>query len=287
LRKLIYLKYRWLYTAGICCQLLILSCNNHHENHGVVDYKLFLAAEERRPLVVSFGGSEGGMAYANDETKNLRDSILSHGYHFLAVGYFGTNNTPEELDRISLDAIYDTIKNVSQQPLINQNQIALFGGSRGGELVLNLASRCKDITAVIAVVPPNVTLPSKFGWQETSSWSYKQKEIPWITASDESLKLIKNGDFYSGFSKMVEKQELTIESEIEVEKIDASILFISASEDEVWPSTLMCNRMMNRLKKNNFQHIYQHYELKGGHAEFTSNFGLIIEFLNEHVPIRK
>lgn len=284
------MKKRIATVIGLLGLVLVLFITLSHftlpKNHGVVDYKLFLSAQEKRPMFVAFGGSEGGMVYADKETQDLRDSILTLGYHFLAVGYFGTPNTPKELDRISLDAIYDTIKSVSQQPMVEQDRIAIFGGSRGGELVINLASKFNEIDAVIAIVPSNVSLPSRFGWGETSSWTFKKEEIPWISASDESLKLIKNGDFFGGFSRMIENQKANIESEIKVERINAPILFISASEDEVWPSTLMCNRMMERLEGNNFQHFYEHIELNGGHAEFTRNYGMILEFLKQHFPIK-
>src|SRR5690606_34142571 len=139
---------------GLVVLVLVLFITLSHlalpKNHGKVDYKLFFSVQEKRPMIVAFGGSEGGMVYADKETQNLRDSILTLGYHFLAVGYFGTPNTPKELDRISLDAIYDTIKSVSRQPMVDQGRIAIFGGSRGGELVLNLASRFSEIDAVIA-----------------------------------------------------------------------------------------------------------------------------------------
>lgn len=252
-------------------------------DHGAVDYKLFLSAEEKRPLVVAFGGSEGGMVYAEKVTQDLRDSILTLGYHFLAVGYFGTPNTPKQLDRISLDAIYDTIHSVSQHPMVFNERIAVFGGSRGGELVLNLASRFNDIDAVIAIVPSNVSLPSRFGWGETSSWTFKQEEIPYITATDESIELIQNGDFFKGFSMMLENQQSPVETEIKVENINCPVLLISASRDEVWPSTLMCNKMMERLERNNFQHFSEHIVLNGGHAEITN--GSIFEFLTQHFPI--
>jgi len=255
------------------------------KNHGGVDYRLFISAKEKRPLVVAFGGSEGGMIYAGKETQDLRDSILALGYHFLALGYFGTQNTPKGLDRISLDAIYDTIISVSKLPIIDNDQIALLGGSRGGELVLNLASRFTEIHAVIAIVPSNVSLPSRFGWGETSSWTFKKEEVPWICASDESLKLIDDGDFYSGFSRMVRNPKNILESEIKVERIKSPILFISASKDEVWPSTLMCNKMIQRLERNNFQHFYEHIELNGGHAAITNE--PIFEFLKQHLPIER
>ncbi|MCB0670204.1 MAG: hypothetical protein KDC80_30465, partial [Saprospiraceae bacterium] len=160
------------------------------------------------------------------------------------------------------------------------------GGSRGGELVLNLASRFNEIDAVMAMVPSNVSLPARYGWGETSSWTFKEEEIPWISASDESLELINNGDFFAGFSRMIQNQKATIKSEIKVERIKAPIQFISASQDEVWPSTLMCNSMVKRLEENNFQHFYEHIELNGGHAEFTRNFGPILEFLKQHLPIK-
>ncbi|MBK8504739.1 MAG: hypothetical protein IPL46_22530 [Saprospiraceae bacterium] len=66
------------------------------DNYGVVDYQLFLSSEQKSPLIVGFGGSEGGMVYAGIETHDLRDSLLVLGYHFLAVGYFGTPATPKD-----------------------------------------------------------------------------------------------------------------------------------------------------------------------------------------------
>ncbi len=274
---------------GVLGLVLFLLITLYHsalpENHGVIDYKLFLSAQEKRPLVVAFGGSEGGMVYAGEETQDLRDSILTLGYHFLAIGYFGTPNTPERLDRISLDAIHDTIKSVSHQPLVDNDRIAIFGSSRGGELALNLASKYDDIDAVIAIVPSNVSLPSKFGWGETSSWTYKQEEVPCISATTESINLIQSGDFFNGFSTMLQNSKTSAISEIEVERINAPILFVSASLDEVWPSTLMCNKMIGRLQSNNFQHYYKHIALQGGHAEFSRNHELVFGFLNQHFPI--
>ncbi len=278
-----------IYKLGVLSLLALFSCNGLSDKNGIVDYKLFLAAEERRPIVVALGGSEGGMVYASKETQDLRDSILSRGYHFLAIGYFGTSNTPDILDRISLDAIYDTINSVSQQSFIDQKQIALFGGSRGGELVLNIASRYPDIAAVMAIVPSHVTLPARFGWNEVYSWTFKGEEVPWITASDEARAIINDGDFYGGFSKIIEnpQSESVTEAAIEVENINAPVLFVSSREDEIWPSTLMVDSMIERLEKNNFQHFYQHVELEGGHAAFTKNYEVILGFLNKQLPIDK
>ncbi|MGB6153213.1 MAG: hypothetical protein WBG48_14610 [Pricia sp.] len=40
-------------------------------------------------MVVGFGGSEGGNAWANDRWSATRERFLAEGYAFLSVGYFG------------------------------------------------------------------------------------------------------------------------------------------------------------------------------------------------------
>ena len=129
--------------------------------------------------------ARGGNVFASDQLKQERDKYLERGYVILAVGYFGTKTTPPSMDPISLNAIHDSITNIlSQHPEINKNKIALYGGSRGGELVLNLASRYQDYDAVIAIVPPNVTLPTRFGWGAPSSWSFFDEEVPFLSSAN-------------------------------------------------------------------------------------------------------
>ena len=109
---------------------------------------------------IYIGGGEGGNAWASDYWKELRNEFIKKGYAFLAIGYFGMENTPAFLDRISLNAIHDSIVNIAKNPKINRNKIALIGGSKGGELVLNLASRYQDINAVVAIVTSHVSFPA-------------------------------------------------------------------------------------------------------------------------------
>jgi uncharacterized protein len=253
------------------------------KNHGGVDLQLFLGESENQPLIVGFGGSEGGNVMASEALKSTREQFLKRGYAFLAVGYFGTANTPKELDRISLDAIYDSIIRVSNHPRINKDKIILYGGSRGGELVLNLASRYEDFDAVIAISPANVSLPSKFGWRAKSSWTFRNEEVPFIKASEESIKLIREGDFYHGFSEMLKDEQAVNAAAIKVEIINCPILIVSAKEDEVWPSTFMANKMVARLRSNRFAHPYEHIEFEGGHAELTKHSDVIFEFLKEYL----
>ena len=51
----------------------------------------------------------------NNILKEKRDSLIDKGYAVLAIGYFGSYGAPQHLDRISLDAISDTIINIARQ----------------------------------------------------------------------------------------------------------------------------------------------------------------------------
>jgi len=252
-------------------------------NYGIVETRLFLGDKPKQPLIVGFGGSEGGNHMASDKMKSIRDSFIQNGYAFLAVAYFGTAETPELLDRISLNAIYDSIMRVAQHPLINKERIILYGGSRGAELVLNLASRYNNLAAVIAMVPPHVSLPSKFGWRATASWTYKNEDIPYVKASGKSMQLIWDGDFYAGFVELLKDEKLINGAEIEVEKINCPVLIMSAKNDEVWPSEYMAGKIMDRLKSNNFSYHYEHISFDGGHGEPSNHTDTIFSFLNTHL----
>jgi len=248
-------------------------------NHGHVEVKLFLGETEDQPLIVAFGGSEGGNVFASDQLKLERDKFLERGYAFLAVGYFGTKTTPASMDRISLNAIHDSIASIiSKHARINKNKVALYGGSRGGELVLNLASKYKDYDAVIAVVPSNVTLPTRFGWGATSSWSFLDEEVPYLSSANTEAR----GEFFNVLSRMLEDDQAVSRAAIPVEKIEGPILLLSARNDEVWPSTMMCNKMVERLRSKHFRYHVEHIALEGSHAAAAQNSEYVLDFLEEH-----
>lgn len=248
-------------------------------NHGHVEAQLFLADTEDQPLIVAFGGSEGGNVFASDQFKQERDKYLARGYSILAVGYFGTKTTPPSMDRISLNAIHDSITSIiNQHPGINKDKIALYGGSRGGELVLNLASRYQDYDAVIAIVPSNVTLPTRFGWGARSSWSFFDEEVPYLL----SVNTEPGGGFFNELSRMLEDEQAVSRAAIPVERINGPILLLSAKRDEVWPSTLMCNKMVERLKSKHFKYPVEHIGVEGSHAAAAQNSACVFDFLEKH-----
>jgi len=255
------------------------------DKHGVVDSKLYLGNSEKQPLIVAFGGGGGGNEWIRTYLKGKRDTLNQMGYALLAVGYFNAYDTQKYLDRISLDAIRDTILSVAQHPKIDPSRIILMGGSRGGELALNLASRFYDFTGVVAMSTSNVSFPAITWSANTSSWMYENHEVAYVPAPLKTISPALKGDLYTAHSMMLEDEEAVKKAEIQVENINGPVLILSGKFDNQWPAQEMSERIVTRLQQNNFQHYYSHIKLDGGHIAPLEHFEFVYEFLEKHFPI--
>jgi uncharacterized protein len=252
------------------------------KEHGVVEPILYIGEDVKQPLVVAFGGGSGGNDWHRNYLKAKRDSLIKRGFAVLAIGYFRSNGTPNSLDRIALDAIRDTILSIAKHPKIDASKIILMGGSKGGELVLNLASRYPDFSGVIAMSTSNVSFPALTWSANTSSWSDKNQEVPYVPATMEIIMPAMKGDLYTAHSIMLEDKEAVKKAEIKVEAIKGPILLLSAKDDEQWPASEMSDQIVRRLNENNFPYYYNHVKMDGGHIAPLENFNLVIDFLEEH-----
>jgi pimeloyl-ACP methyl ester carboxylesterase len=256
------------------------------KQHGIVSSKLYVGDANNQPLIVAFGGGGGGNDWARDYMKGKRDSLNDKGYAVLAIGYFNSNGTQTSLDRISLDAISDTILNRAKHSKIDASKIVLMGGSRGGELVLNLASRFPQFNGVIAMSTSHVSFPAITWSANTSSWTYKEEEVPYVPATLKTISPAIKGDLYTAHSIMLEDETAVQIAEIHVENIKGPIFIMSGKNDELWPATTMSNKLMERLEKNNFNYYKEHAILEGGHIAPLERFDLVYDFLEKHVPVK-
>jgi uncharacterized protein len=253
------------------------------DKYGKVDAQLYVGDSDNQPLIVAFGGSQGGNTWTEGYWSDMRKRFLNEGYAVLSIGYFLTENTPETLDRISLNAIYDTIQKRSDHPKIDKIKIALLGSSKGGELVLNLASRYGGFDAVVALVPSHVTFPGYTPTLNTSSWTYNDKELDFVKIPYPELiwSVIKN-DTKLRLELIIEGTKQSEESIIEVENITAPLLVMSAKDDQLWPSDYMSGMVVERLKEHHFGYHYEHYSFQGGHHDTKKHFDVVFKFLDEH-----
>jgi len=246
------------------------------KNHGKIHTKLFSGTGSSQPLVVLFGGSEGGNTWAQESQKEFRDRLTNQGYAVLTIGYFGLKGIPNKLDRISLDAISDSVISISNRKGINHDRIALVGISRGAELVLNLASRYEKYKSVVAVVPSHISYPRVSKKQTTSSWTYNGSEVPFAQITHE---MIKSGGWSSAFEKVISNAIDVQNALIPIEHINGPILLISAKDDTIWPSFHMSNLIVEYLKTHEFKHGFKHIPLDGDHGDLIGHLDLIFDFL--------
>ncbi|NSL90950.1 alpha/beta hydrolase [Chitinophaga sp. Mgbs1] len=261
--------------------LLLLTCSlsltaRQSETPGVQSI-YYSGAGTRQTLIVGLGGSEGGNAWSSDRWKPVRDRFLEQGYHFLALGYFRCKGAPDTLNRISLNQVHDAIRKAA-----GMHKVIIIGGSRGGDLALLLAAHFPDINGVVAIVPSHVAFPGHTQHFTTSAWQYNNEELPFVPVNEAAVPFLMKGDLRGAFSAMLQDSLATEKAAIPVENINGPVLLLSATMDEICPSTYMCGKMMERLQAHRFRYPYEHIPVQGRHSAPLQEFDCIFRFLDQY-----
>ncbi len=223
--------------------------------------------DDRRPAVIILPGSGGGIPGPTAE------HLASHGYLGFALGYFGEPQTVEELDRVPLEYFDHAISWLKAHPRVDPDRIAVFGGSKGGELALLLASRREDIKAVVAAVPSSVVFQSiAEGWPRTSSWSVDGKELAFVPYV-ASARFRSSGRLDYLYEDSLLDEDAVEAARIHVEDISGPILLVSGRDDRMWPATQMSDSIVATLKALQFPHEVTHLAYDDvGHEVMASGY---------------
>lgn len=203
------------------------------------------------PGVVLLGGSGGGIGW-QDEIGAL---LAGEGFATLALAYFGMEGLPAELEEIPLEYFAPPLDYLVTHPAVDAERIGLVGVSKGGELALLLASREPRYRAVVAFVPSGVVFQSiAEGWPRTSSWSLGGEGIPFVPYAP----YVPGGTLADLYRRSVEQATDLEAATIPVEKIAGPVLLLSGRADTLWPSSLLSERVVERLAAKGFAHPYEH-----------------------------
>ena len=236
----------------------------------------------RLPTVITVGGSGGGLDW------EIAAALAAHGFAALALPYFGFEPLPASLNSIPLEYFEKAIAWLGRQPEVDAGRLAIHGTSRGGELALLLASRIPLLRAVAGIVPGNVV------WQGTgrapddgraaardrnghrSSWTYRGEPLPFVPyrmswfrvwTAARLIAFRKPVRFVNLHRDSFKQREIVERAKIEVEKIQAPILLVSAGADLIWPSEPMAEAIEERLAGRRFGYEVRHVRNPGaGHA---------------------
>ena len=216
---------------------------------GVVG-KLFLPDTfEPRPAIIVLSGSYGGFY------EFAARSFALQGYVALALAYFNADGVPKNLENIPLEYFLNGIRWLKAQPKVKSEQVHLYGPSRGGELVLLLASTFPDeIASVVAVVPSCVTYGG-VPHETVSSWTLDGKSFPIAPApsKEDEYKQLETQRAVTLTTLFLEKMQSNKDAldsaMIKVENIRRPILIVSGRDDKMWPSWMYGEMVMQRLDK--------------------------------------
>lgn len=224
---------------------------------------LFIPSSERPlPVIIILSGSNGGLG------ENRAKLLASHGFSVLALGYFGVEGLPPNLENISLEYFEKAFAWLSRRNDVKGNCIGLYGASRGAELALILASVFPDkIQAVVATVPSHVTFAG-LGNKHIPAWLYNGKPVgpdapvPMTDTSNgrghsPEHPIAATVDFLKGLNEYPDE---FLAAEIPVEKIEGALMLISGGDDQMWPSSLFSQKIMQRLDEKNSSIIRTHLE---------------------------
>lgn len=272
---------------------IILSLyNTKAQKDAIPDSKYCSAKGKSKNIVlILLGGSEGGLPNYYDTTK-----LTSLGYACFILGYFNTKSTPDRLEMIPLEYFDKAIKSLKSRPELKKKKVIIWGGSKGGELALLLASRNKQIKGVIAAVPSSVVFQG-LGGNLSSSWSENGRSIPFVPFAPFDYSKIVNNQYVEVYTLSLEQTQYVKKAEIKVEKINGPILLLAGKSDSMWPSHPMSEMVIKRLEEKKFSHWFKLYSyenaghtlndgyMMGGTAEGNKNARMdseqrILDFLN-------
>ena len=229
----------------------------------------------RHPAIIVLNGSQGGIATPN----MFPGGLASRGFVVLSLGYFATDGLQPNLNRIPLEYFGTAISWLGQQASVDSARIGVLGQSRGAELALVLGATFPSLHAVVAYVPSHVAWPGTLGDStRAAAWTIAGKPVPTIDHLESAAAVARYAGCPSAptcsapltlhqFLALLDDSNAAARAEIPVERIRGGVFLLSGHEDGLWPSKLMAERIVARLRKHGFKYPVEHKSYAGaGHA---------------------
>jgi dienelactone hydrolase len=228
---------------------------------GFVGFLFEPARDGPHPAVALIPGTTG--AQLMEPTAAL---LASRGYAAMVVGYMGLESLPKTLCEMPLETLAAGIRRLSAHPSVDGERVGVYCASVGAEGALAALSEIEGLgtQAVVAIAPSSVIWQAKSEGRppKKSSWTLGGKPLPWVPLHGERLvpELIKNAllkrlsrhprpsalHLRSAHSAGLRDRSAVENAEIRVERIEAPILFVSGSDDQMWPAAEMVAALMRR-----------------------------------------
>lgn len=207
------------------------------------------------PVVIAFGGSDGGLTGADPASELL----APHGIAVLAIAYFKAQGLPPTLDAIPLEYFMSAVDYVYMVRGLDANRIGVVSGSRGSEAAMLLATHDRRIKSVALTTPSNVAWYGRT--TDQSAWTINGAPVPALR-----LGLTSDAPQLSRFEAALSDKRAVARARFALEKVNGPILLLSAEKDAIWPSYAMSISMVAYLKEHRFPHRVTHVSYPTGHG---------------------
>ncbi len=203
------------------------------------------------PAVMVLNGSGGGI---NEARAAL---YASRGYSALALGYFKAPGLSDYISNTPLEYFERGLAWMRRELVPADDFIALSGQSRGGELVLLLASLFPDaVSAVIGYVPSALVHGGQAAadpavGRDGPAWLYRGQPLVhlWNDNRHASWAARDAGQRNAvSMSTALEDDDAVARARIHVERIRGPVLTLTAGDDAAWPSSRFGQMVSARLQ---------------------------------------
>ncbi|GAA1475229.1 acyl-CoA thioester hydrolase/BAAT C-terminal domain-containing protein [Corynebacterium felinum] len=222
--------------------------------------------------VVVFGGSEGSC------NPHLAQRLHEQGYDVLAAYFFGQEGQQPELAEVPLE-LFDDITAWQESRGKTEEPLTLIGGSKGAELVANLAVRYPSIDNIVLYTPAEYSFfaLTKDRSKDQSSWSYQDKPLDYLSFRHNTsftpaltkavITLMWNGlialpprlrEPYLAVEEAAQNRE---KARIPLEKFQGNALLFAGTEDAMWQGDIAAKNLAE-LSPSFHAEIYEN----AGHA---------------------
>jgi pimeloyl-ACP methyl ester carboxylesterase len=232
-------------------------------------------SEKPQRALILLGGSEGGKSWS-DHAARIQE-LVEEDYAVLSLAYFGTGELPRQLRGIPLEYFDRAFHWLSTQKEVIPDDYTLMGVSRGAELALLLGTMHPEVKGVVAIAPSSVVFPGPpTGIMDAlrgqhSAWSLDGHEVAFVPMpySWTTLRAMLTGKRTRMFEKALQNARAVQRAMIPVEKIHGPVLLISFTRDQIWPSTLMSNQLVQRLTNSRFGFYCEHAAYDTTHSNWS------------------
>ncbi|WP_255565269.1 acyl-CoA thioester hydrolase/BAAT C-terminal domain-containing protein [Saliphagus sp. LR7] len=187
--------------------------------------------------------------------------LASHGFAAFSLQYLEVLDLPDRPIGVPVSYVHRAADWFRDRDAIAGDGLGIYGASMGGQLALLFATLDEEIDAVVSDAGANLVFSSG----ETAPWTVDGEPHPRIDIREEPAE---TWDRYVDGAPV--KREMWIQmleaastdqrraATIPIEETEAALLFLSGSDDAIWPAPTFGNMALARLDALQYDRKYDH-----------------------------